>query len=164
MELTPIGWIRSPYREHAGTPVQPPFGDQATEIEIDETYRDALADLDGFDWIWVITWLDRAKPWRPLVVPYRDTVERGLFATRAPSRPNPIGLSCVRLLSIDFESGILHLESADFLDGTPVLDLKPYIPRVDAFPDAGAGWFDVSETAREEADGRFEEPGAEPAG
>jgi tRNA (Thr-GGU) A37 N-methylase len=98
------------------------------------------------------------------VVPYRDVVPRGLFATRAPSRPNPIGLSCLRLLSVDSGTGILILESGDLLDGTPVLDLKPYLPGVDAFPDARSGWFGASRSPREQADGRFEEPGSGPGG
>jgi tRNA-Thr(GGU) m(6)t(6)A37 methyltransferase TsaA len=156
MDLTPIGTVRSSYREQAGTPIQPAYGEVEAEIRIEEPFRAALADLEGFERIWVITWLDRAGSWRPRVVPYRDTVERGLFSTRAPSRPNPVGLSCVRLLSTDPDAGVVRVAAVDLLDGTPVLDLKPYLPAVDAFPDSRAGWFEASRERRREADGRFE--------
>ena len=157
MELRPIGRIRSPHVEQAGTPIQPAFGepDATTIVEVDPPYRDALADLDGFDRVWLLTHLDRAKAFRSRVVPYRDTVERGLFATRAPSRPNPIGLSCVALRALDVARGLLTLGASDLLDGTPVLDIKPYIAGIDAFPDARAGWFGASHEERDKADDRF---------
>jgi tRNA-Thr(GGU) m(6)t(6)A37 methyltransferase TsaA len=90
-------------------------------------------------------------------VPYRDRVERGVFATRAPSRPNPIGLSVVWLLG---RAGrVLRVRGVDMLDGTPVIDLKPYIPDFDAHPDSAAGWFDARREARRTADDRFHSPG-----
>jgi tRNA-Thr(GGU) m(6)t(6)A37 methyltransferase TsaA len=157
MELRPIGRVRSSHVEQAGTPIQPAYGEggETTIVEIDEPYRTALQDLDGFDRVWLITLLDRSKPFRTRVVPYRDTVERGLFATRAPGRPNPIGLSCMELRDVDIEAGVLTLGPGDLLDGTPVLDVKPYLPEVDAFPDARAGWFGASREARDKADDRF---------
>ncbi|MHC4471085.1 MAG: tRNA (N6-threonylcarbamoyladenosine(37)-N6)-methyltransferase TrmO [Planctomycetota bacterium] len=159
MKSSPIGWIRSPRKTQEGAPVQPRYGDEsdAAEIVIESAFRESLRDLEGFERIWVLTWLDRAKDYRPLVVPYRDTVERGLFATRSPSRPNPIGLSCVELLSVDREAGLVSVGATDLLDGTPVLDVKPYIPEIDAFPDARAGWFGDSTSNRGRADDRFED-------
>ena len=154
LQLNPIGVIHSPYREPGGTPIQPAFGGGVRgEVEVHEEYADALDDLEGFEHIWLIYWLHRARPHRLKVVPYRDTVERGLFATRAPSRPNPIGLSLVRL--VGRESNRLQVEGLDILDGTPLLDIKPYIPKIDARAGSKAGWFDAGRDAREVADGRF---------
>ena len=164
MKLESIGRVRSPYIEQRGTPIQPAFGEEPVEIFVDPQYRGSLADLDGFERVWIVTWLDRAGEYRPRVVPYRDTVERGLFATRSPCRPNPIGLSCVRLLSVDLESGVIRIESADLLDGTPVLDIKPYLPRIDAHSDSRDGWFGESRVRRERADGRFERDAEESSG
>jgi len=156
VKLSPIGRVRSRFQNQAGTPIQPSVGEGAGRVEIDPPYREALADLDGFDRIWLLTWLDRAGEFRPRVVPYRDDVERGLFSCRAPARPNPIGLSCVLLTRVDVESGTIETGPLDLLDGTPVLDLKPYVPRFDAFPDARAGWHDDAAGGRDVADDRFE--------
>jgi tRNA-Thr(GGU) m(6)t(6)A37 methyltransferase TsaA len=154
LRLKPIGVVHSPYREPGGTPIQPAFGGGVRgEVEVFEEYADALDDLEGFEHIWLIFWLHRARPHRLKVVPYRDTVERGVFATRAPSRPNPIGLSMVRL--IGREGNRLQIEGLDLLDGTPLLDIKPYIPKIDARAGSRAGWFDKILKAREVADGRF---------
>lgn len=154
LRCRPIGVIRSPYLEPKGTPVQPGFAKRERgEVILDEAYTEALDDIEGFDRVWLIFWVHRARPWRPKVIPYRDVVERGLFATRSPSRPNPIGLSAVRLISRD--KNRLVVEGLDIIDGTPLLDIKPYIPRADAFPDAKSGWFDASKNAREVADDRF---------
>jgi tRNA-Thr(GGU) m(6)t(6)A37 methyltransferase TsaA len=154
LRLSPIGVIRSPYHEPGGTPIQPAFGmDVRGEVEVFEEYADALDDLDGFERIFLIYWFHRSRSHRLRVVPYRDTRERGLFATRAPSRPNPIGLSVVRLLGR--EGNRLKVEGLDVLDGTPLLDIKPYIPRIDAYADSKAGWFDAVRNAREVADERF---------
>lgn len=158
MKLTVVGRVRSGHAEQRGTPIQPRYGDEEAIVVIDEPYREALADLDGFARIWLLCWLDRAGDWRPRVVPYRDRVERGLFATRAPTRPNPIGLSVVVVRSVDPAAGVIEIGPVDLLDGTPVLDVKPYVPEFDAFPDAAAGWLDEPGARRERADGRFEEP------
>ena len=157
MDLAPIGRIRSSHTGQAGTPIQPAFGDagETTTVEIDPPFREALADLQGFGRVWILTWLDRAPDFRSRVVPYRDTVERGLFATRAPCRPNPIGLSCVELRDVDVERGVLTLGPSDLLDRTPVIDVKPYVPAADAFPDAAPGWFGDGEEGRQRADDRF---------
>jgi len=104
-------------------------------------FREALRDLDGMDRIWLVWVFHRANSWRPLVLPPRGPAQRrGLFATRSPHRPNPIGLTPVRLVGI--EGLRLVLGPCDLMDGTPVLDIKPYSPSYDSFPDAKAGWID----------------------
>ena len=155
LRSTVIGVVRSPYLKHEGTPIQPSLAVMTpAEIHLDPEYREGLADLEGFERIWIIAWLDRAKPYCLRVVPYRDTVERGLFATRAPSRPTPIGISCVRIARVRHAEGIIEIEGVDLLDGTPVLDIKPYVSEFDAYPDAKHGWYATSER-RTEADDRF---------
>jgi tRNA-Thr(GGU) m(6)t(6)A37 methyltransferase TsaA len=152
--VTPIGIIRTPFREPAGTPIQAAFGAGVEAVvEVHEDYADALADLEGFERVWLLYWFDRARPFTPRVVPYRDRVERGLFATRAPARPNPIGLSAVRLL--ERTGSVLRVADIDVLDGTPLLDIKPYVPRFDAHPESRAGWVDSATEDRTVADARF---------
>lgn len=150
-----IGIIRTPHHEQAGTPIQPAYaaGMQGTAV-LFGPYVEALSDVEGFERVWLIYQFDRSGPWRPVVVPYRDTTARGLFATRAPSRPNPIGLSVVNLVSI--EGPVLTFSGADMLDGTPLLDIKPYVPEFDSHPGSRAGWFDTKAEPRTKADGRFE--------
>ena len=154
-----IGVVRSPFHEHDGTPIQPPLaaGAEGT-IELEAQYGPALADLEGFDRIRVLYLFDRATGFQPLVVPYRDDRLRGLFATRAPARPNPIGLSSLRLLSV--EGATLRVADVDILDGTPVLDVKPYVPAFDAFPGLRAGWLDERRVRAQRADRRFEHDAA----
>jgi tRNA-Thr(GGU) m(6)t(6)A37 methyltransferase TsaA len=152
----PIGTIRTPFQASAGTPIQPVFGEGIEGVvEVDEAFAAGLADLEGFDRIWLVYVFDRASPSQLVVVPYRDTVARGVFATRAPSRPNAIGLSAVRLLAR--EGRRLRVADLDILDGTPLLDIKPYVPAFDAHATARAGWLDAQATARELADDRFHE-------
>lgn len=159
--LQVIGSIRTPFHEATGTPIQPAYARGAEgRVLVDEAYAGALDDLEGFERVWLLYWMDRACGFRPRVVPYRDTREHGLFATRSPCRPNPIGLSAVRLLGR--EGNVLHVEGVDMLDGTPLVDLKPYVPEFDAHPGSRAGWFDDRTTDREAADDRFHE-GAGPA-
>ncbi len=152
--LAAIGVVRSPFTQQAGTPIQPAFAAAARgAIELDVQYQPALKDLEGFERIWALCYLDRAGPYRPVVVPFLDDVPHGLFATRSPSRPNPIGLSLLKLVSIT--GARLDVEGIDLLDGTPVLDIKPYIPEIDAASSSRAGWFDTSEKRRLLADDRF---------
>lgn len=154
--LVPIGVIRSPFNAPEGTPVQPAYADGAPgQVILDPEYEAALDDLDGFDRVWLLYWMTGVKAFTPHVVPYRDTRERGLFATRSPARPNPIGLSAVTL--VRREGRVLHVSGLDVLDGTLLLDLKPYVPEYDAHPDARTGWFGTVRGARQTADGRFHE-------
>jgi tRNA-Thr(GGU) m(6)t(6)A37 methyltransferase TsaA len=118
-----------------------------------EEYREGLADLDGFERIWLLFWLDKAAPYKLKVKPYMDENMRGLFSTRAPSRPNPIGMSCVRLLGV--EGNILKISELDILDGTPLLDIKPYVGKVDCFDVKRSGWLDSVEHKNIKADDRF---------
>ena len=156
MELKPIGLIHSPFKNQAGTPIQPRFAEESVRghVEVFEPYVEALDDLEGFERIWLLFHLDRARPWKPKVIPYRDTVERGLFSTRAPARPNPLGLSVVRLLSR--QGSRLMIGGLDILDGTQLFDIKPYSPKFDAFPESQAGWLDRGQVT-DQADKRFDE-------
>jgi tRNA-Thr(GGU) m(6)t(6)A37 methyltransferase TsaA len=153
LTLTPIGVIRSPHREPAGTPIQPAYAAQHEgRVIVDPEFETALDDIDGFERVWLIYWFDRAGPFEPRVIPYGDTGEHGLFATRFPSRPNPIGLSVVRLLGR--EANVLRVSGIDVLDGTPLLDIKPYVPEFDAHARSRAGWRDERRGERRAADGR----------
>jgi len=176
-----IGVVHSPFREAPGTPVQnyaaqrhegglrpdEPLEERPTvdarggrgTLEIDPEWTEALQDLEGCARIWILFWVHRAAATRTKVLPYRDTIERGLFSTRAPARPNPIGLSCVRLLGI--RGRFVHVAELDALDGSPLLDIKPYVASYDSFPGIGPAWLD-SPTVRRGAmvaDGRFETAG-----
>jgi tRNA-Thr(GGU) m(6)t(6)A37 methyltransferase TsaA len=152
--LSPIGIVPSPHREPAGTPIQPAFAAGAEgEIVVDECFEPALADIEGFERIWLVYLFDRAAAFKPRVVPYRDTREHGLFATRSPCRPNPIGLSAVRLLGR--RGNVLRVEGLDILDGTPLIDIKPYVPEFDAHTPSRAGWLDECRADRRVADERF---------
>jgi len=152
--LRPIGIIHTAFREAAGTPIQPRFaGGSKGRVEVFRPYAPALKDLDGFERVWLLYWLHAAGAPKLLVRPYMDTTERGLFATRAPSRFNPIGLSPVRLLGM--KGNILHIEDVDILDGTPLLDIKPYCPKFDCFEAARSGWLDRCNETRRTADDRF---------
>ncbi len=145
-----IGHVRSPYKERFGTPRQPTVTEQTlADAAVDATiellpghsFEQALKDLAGFDYIWVIAWCHLNENWKPTVVPPRGPkVRRGLFATRSPHRPNPLVISALKLTHI--EGRVLHVNGIDLLDGTPVLDIKPYVPYADAFPNAKAGWLD----------------------
>lgn len=148
-ELTcrPIGVIHTPFRERLAAPRQAAAArDVEGRIELHPgfSFEHALSDLSGFPYIWVLFWFHHNQGWRPKVLPPRSAHRRGLFATRSPYRPNPIGLSAVKLERI--EGLTLFVRGVDMLDGTPVLDLKPYVPYADAIHDAEGGWL---ETARD---------------
>jgi tRNA-Thr(GGU) m(6)t(6)A37 methyltransferase TsaA len=125
-------------------------------VLVHKQFRAGLRDLKGFERIWLIFWFHKAGPANLLVTPYRDTQQRGVFATRAPVRPCPIGISAVRLIRV--RAGALHVADVDILDGTPLLDIKPYIPESDSYPTSKAGWFDKSKSRRRLADDRFQPP------
>ena len=111
---------------------------QPGAIVIRHGLQNLLADLAGFSHIWAVFWFNYSRGWNHRVVPPRDRVPRGLFATRAPHRPSPVGISVLELVRI--ERRVLHVGAHDLLDGTPVLDIKPYVPYCDALPGARAGW------------------------
>jgi len=153
----PIGILHTPFRDLRDMPIQPTgTGSAPGTAEIDAEYAEGLKDLDGFSHVILIYHLHRAGPARLRVVPFLDSDARGIFATRAPSRPNPIGLSVVRLLRI--EGRVLHLGNLDVLDETPLLDLKPYVPAFDRPPQACAGWLEQVQgnVAGMRSDDRFE--------
>ena len=156
IEFKPIGVIRSPFTEPKGMPIQPAgaIGIQGT-IEVFDEYRAALKDLDGFSHIILLYHFHRSQRFAPHVVPFMDSLPRGLFATRAPRRPNAIGLSVVQLKRI--EDGMLLVENVDILDGTPLLDIKPYVPEFDTPPDVLTGWLEQVKhrVSHQEADDRF---------
>jgi tRNA-Thr(GGU) m(6)t(6)A37 methyltransferase TsaA len=158
MELVmrPIGSIRTPFTRTAGMPIQPRYAEGARgRIEIDPEYREGLSDLDGFSRLWALYAFHASSGFALTVTPYLDRQPRGLFSTRAPRRPNPIGLSCFRVIAVDAEG--IEVADVDVLDGTPLLDLKPYVPAFDAWPQARAGWADAAGAsgAPGRADDRF---------
>lgn len=134
-----IGTIHSPFIELDNMPIQPPGASGIKgQLVLEQEFVPGLKDLDGFSHIYILYVFHKIKDSRLSATPYLDTQIRGVFATRAPSRPNPIGLSIVRLLSI--EKNILHIENLDMLDGTPVLDIKPYVAPFDSQNDVKIGW------------------------
>jgi tRNA-Thr(GGU) m(6)t(6)A37 methyltransferase TsaA len=139
VRLSPIGLLHTPYPDRVSAPRQPD-PDVAGTIELFPRpgFEHAVEDLEGWDYLWVIFLFHLNEGWRPKVLPPRSTVRRGLFATRSPHRPNPIGLSAVRLERV--EGLTLHVRGVDMIDGSPVLDVKPYVPYADAFPAARTGW------------------------
>lgn len=144
--LTPIGTIHTPHTDLANMPIQPTSAKGVQGwIELDPSYTEGLKDLEGFSHIILLYHFHQSQGYKLTVTPYLDKTQRGLFATRAPKRPNPIGLSIVKLNSI--EGNRLNIENIDVLDGTPLLDIKPYVPVFDDQKDVRFGWL---EKAREE--------------
>lgn len=142
LTLHPIGIVRTDFAAKDEAPRQAVVADAVEaviELLPDRNLEHAIEDLAGWERIWVIFWFHRNPGWRPKVLPPRSTTGRkGVLATRSPHRPNPLGLSAVRLLRI--EGLRLHVQGVDMIDGTPVLDIKPYVPYSDAFADSGSGW------------------------
>lgn len=156
MDYHPIGTIHSPFKDLKGMPIQPSGAVGVRgQIEILPEYVEGLKDLDGFSHIILIYHLHKAGEARLTVVPFMDTQPRGVFATRAPVRPNTIGLSVVALVEI--EGSILHIENVDVLDGTPLLDIKPYIPQFDEQETVRIGWLEQAggRVKGKKADDRF---------
>jgi len=142
----PIGIIRTPHRLAEQTPVQPIYArDCPGRAEILPAYREGLRDLDGFSHVLLLYSFHQAGPPLLTVIPFTGDRPCGVFATRHPQRPNPIGLSLVRLVRV--EGGILHLLDVDMLDGTPLLDIKPFVPRFDLVDDARGGWTEAVDDA-----------------
>lgn len=141
--LPVIGRARTPWSRREDAPHQPSAAPDAPgTIEIAPAYRAGLADLDSFARIWLLFVFHRSGGWGLLVRPPRGGRKRGVLATRAPDRPSPIGLTNVALTGVDQAAGIVHVRGIDLLDGTPILDLKPYLAYIDAWPEAGNGWLE----------------------
>ena len=157
IEFKPIGVIHTPFKEPKGTPIQPKAGKGIRGVvELQPEYVDGLADLQNFSHIILIYHLHLSRGFKLKVVPYLDDEERGLFATRAPRRPNAIGLSVVRLDKI--EKNKLYVRDIDIIDGTPLLDIKPYVPEFDVRAADKKGWLEknVSKLPTSKDDGRFQ--------
>jgi tRNA-Thr(GGU) m(6)t(6)A37 methyltransferase TsaA len=156
IKYKPIGTIWTPYKDLAGMPIQP-VGARLTRgtVELAADYRTGLKDLRGFSHIILLYHFDRSRGFDLEVTPFLDAHRRGLFATRAPKRPNPIGLSVVRLVGI--KGRTLTVEGVDIADGTPLLDIKPYVPEFDHPGSTRIGWLKaVQAKARSQrADNRF---------
>ena len=139
-------------------PIQPAGAEGvAGTVTVFEEYRAGLRDLDGFSHVVLLYVFHRSEGFKLRVVPFMDTVARGLFATRAPRRPNPIGLSVVRLDRV--ENGLLHVRNVDILDGTPLLDIKPYVPEFDSPASIRTGWLEEARKTVEQrrSDARFKQ-------
>jgi len=152
----PIGVIHSPFNEPIGTPIQPTAGIGVEgKVELYGEYVEGLKDLDGFSHVILLYHCHLTRGYNLLVQPYMDKHKRGMFATRIPSRPNPIGLSIVRLIGID--GNILHIQDMDIINGTPLLDIKPYVPEFDSRGGCRIGWLStkVKDIPTAKSDGRL---------
>jgi tRNA (adenine37-N6)-methyltransferase len=154
----PVGIVRSPFRRLEGMPLQSVAAAEVrAQVEIRSELQAGLRDLDGFSHIHLITHLHRGAPGGLEVVPFLDDTARGIFATRSPRHPNPIGISVVRLLAVAGSN--LEIAGVDLLDGTPVLDIKPYVPTFDTVAAERVGWLEqaAERVHRVRADRRFDE-------
>ena len=156
VQFEPIGVVRSPFQAPAGMPIQPPAarGVQG-RVVLRQELEAGLADIEGFSHLLLIYHLHRAPAGHQAGIASLEQTTQRLLAAGAPTRPNPIGLSLVRL--VRREAGILHVEDVDVLDGTPLLDIKPYVPAFDAASDVRIGWFEgrMDALSGTRADGRF---------
>jgi len=154
--IKPIGMVYGPLKTREGAPIQGRLHPEVKgRIEIFPEYEPGLSDIEGFSHIIVLYHFHLSTGWDLKVRPFLDDAEHGVFATRAPKRPNPIGIS---VLHLDRREGAtLHVGELDILDGTPVLDIKPYVPEFDLRPEATSGWVkEAGQTGRStKADGRF---------
>ncbi|MBW1716924.1 MAG: tRNA (N6-threonylcarbamoyladenosine(37)-N6)-methyltransferase TrmO [Deltaproteobacteria bacterium] len=154
----PIGVIHSQFRQPKGTPIQP-TGAQGIDgrVEVFPEYAQGLKDLEGFSHVILIYHFHLSKGVSLKVKPFMDSEAHGVFAMRGPSRPNPIGISVVRLVKI--EDNMLHIQDIDIVDGTPLLDIKPYVPKFDVREAEKIGWLEknVHKLPTSKDDGRFAE-------
>jgi len=152
----PIGVIHSPFKEPKGTPIQPTAAKGIEGmVEVFPEYAEGLKDVEGFSHIILIYHFHLSKGFSLKVKPYMDNEAHGVFAMRGPSRPNPIGISTVRLVRI--EENILYIQDTDIVDGTPLLDIKPYVPEFDTRVGERVGWLEknVYKLSLSKDDGRF---------
>lgn len=156
IKYRPIGVVHSPFKEPKGTPIQPAGAEGvAGTVEVFPEYVEGLTDVDGFSHVILIYHCHLATKPSLTVKPFMDDKAHGVFAMRGPSRPNPIGISTVRLVSV--EGNILHIRDVDIVDGTPVLDIKPYVPEFDVRPVERTGWLgkNIHKLPASKDDGRF---------
>ena len=140
MRIKPIGIIHSPFQSGAETPIQPSRSRANGQVEVFKEYQEGLEDIEGFSHIILIYWFHKSKGYSLKVKPFLDDTLRGVFATRAPSRPNQIGLSVVRLL--ERKENILYVKGIDVLDGTPLIDIKPHVPDFELGEMVKIGWLE----------------------
>lgn len=153
LSLSVVGLVRSPYVERFGTPRQPfadhgeRVGDAVVHARVElcaPATSQCLRGLEAFEYCWLVTFFHLNRGWSALVHPPRAPAGKyGVFSTRSPHRPNSVGLSCVRVERVDEAAGVLHFSGCDLLEGTAVIDIKPYVPYCDSFPGARAGWLDA---------------------
>ncbi len=152
----PIGVIHTPHKQGEGTPIQPRGAEGVKgKVEVYEKYEEGLKDLKGFSHIILIYHFHQSRKESLKQQPYMDDQEHGVFAMRGPSRPNPLGLSVVKLNKV--ESNVLHVENVDMLNDTPLLDIKPYVSEFDQYPPERIGWLEnkVEQVEGTRDDGRF---------
>ncbi|XHH09526.1 MAG: tRNA (N6-threonylcarbamoyladenosine(37)-N6)-methyltransferase TrmO [Candidatus Bathyarchaeia archaeon] len=151
----PIGVVHSPFKEPKNVPIQAAASGTSGTVEVYPQYLEGLKDLDGFSHIILLYHFHKVKTVSLLVKPFLDDKLHGVFATRAPARPNPLGLSIVQLKTL--EGNLLHIQDVDILDGTPLLDIKPYVPKFDQRENCKIGWFNenLNKLAATRDDGRF---------
>jgi len=151
-----IGIIHSPFKTVEKMPIQTSAGKNIkAEIKIYPEYENGLSDIEGFSHLYIIFHMNMSINYKLKVIPFLDTVERGIFATRSPARPNPIGLSLVELISV--KKNILNIRGVDMLDGSPVLDIKPFVPEFETYDSIRIGWFEgkTEKAMNILSDGRF---------
>ncbi len=141
IEFAPIGFIETPFHDLVGMPIQPAGAKNIKgRVIVDEAYEEGLDDIDGFSHLILLYGFHQSRGYDLKVKPFLDDRKRGLFSTRAPRRPNPIGLSVVRLLYRD--ERVLTVQGIDVLNGTPLLDIKPYVPKFDIKEVTAVGWLE----------------------
>ncbi len=160
IKYKPIGIIHTPFKEPHGTPIQPTNAKgSAGTVEVFPEYQEGLQDLEGFSHIILIYHLHKSGTVRLKSKPFMDNTEHGIFAIRGPNRPNPIGISVVNLDGIEKHgrASLLHIRNVDMLDGTPLLDIKPYVPDFDSSENPRIGWLEknINKLSDTKADGRF---------
>ncbi len=145
VDLKIIGVVHSPYKTTADAPFQ--GNDKISKIEISKEYEGGLKDIEGFTHLHVFYWLHKSKGFSLLVITPWDTMSHGLFTTRSPHRPNPIGHAVVEL--VEQKDNILSVRGLDAIEGTPVMDIKPYIKKLDVKTDAISGWIEKTNLERD---------------
>ena len=152
-----IGIIRTPFLDSNGMPIQSSFSNEKGKIILAKEFQEAIKGLEGFSHIILLYHFHKAKESKMIVKPFLSEKEQGIFAVRAPNRPNPIGMSVVELLEIiekEYEIEII-INKVDMLDNTPLLDIKPYMKEFDSYPNAKCGWYDNRDIKYTQADDRF---------